>query len=129
MRAYQSFLKDAGTPIGLVGSIGLGVWLVFQAISFLFSSPPNEKAWSAECEQLAIGNTVLVEENKMGGQHFCMTLVPVEEYPTLQSSETAWKTGCSELGGTYRSRNYTYTCYREEVVQELGPQETFGETP
>ena len=129
MRAYEQFLRNAGTPIGVIGAIGLGIWLIVQAFTFMFSSTPNEKAWTAECEQLAIGNTVLVEENKMGGQHFCMTLVPVEEYPTLQSSETAWKTGCSELGGTYRSRNYTYTCYRESVVEELGPQETFQISP
>jgi len=128
MRAYQSFLKDAGTPIGVVGSIGLTVWLVVQAFTFMFSTPANENAWTMECKQLAVGNTVLVEQPKMGGSRVCMKLIPVEGHPTFESSITEWKASCAELGGTYRTYNTTFTCYREELVQELGPQETYGET-
>ncbi len=129
MKAYQSFLKDAGTPIGVVGSIGLGVWFVVQAMAWLFATPSNESAWAMECEQLAVGNTILVEKPKMGGQRVCMMLVPIEEHPIFESSITEWKATCAALGGTYRTLNTTYTCYRKEMVEELGAQETYGETP
>lgn len=129
MKAYEQFLRDAGTPIGVIGSIILTGWAVVWIFTMMFSTPPNEKAWQAECSQLAVGNTVLVERDRMGGQHFCMTLVPLEEYPILESSTTVWKAGCVTLGGVYRSWNSTLTCYRKVVVEELGSRETYEGTP
>ena len=129
MKAYQSFLKDAGTPIGVIGGIGLTIWLVVQAFTFMFSTPPSENAWTMECKQLAVGNTVLVEQPKMGGQRVCVTLTPMEDYSTFESSITEWKAGCAGLGGTYRTYNTTFTCYREDIVEELGGQRDYGETP
>lgn len=125
MKAYEQFLRDAGTPIGVLGTIILAFWFLFRAASWMFSSDPNENAWTVECEQLAVGNTILVEQDKMGGQHYCMVLTPIEEYSTLTTTTSEWKTGCETLGGVHRSRNYTYTCYREVVVEELGAQESF----
>lgn len=129
MRAYQSFLKDAGTPIGIVGAIGLAVWLAVQAFTFVFFTPPNERAWQSECEQLAVGNIVLTDDEKMGGEHFCILFTPIEEYPILESSTSVWKAGCVQIGGVYKAWNSTLTCYRKEVVEGLGAQETYGETP
>ena len=129
MRAYEEFLRKAGTPIGVVGSIGLGIWLVVQGMAWMFATPPNEHAWEAECQQLAVGNVILVEQPKMGDQHFCVQLIPMEEFRILETSTSPWKAECTTLGGTYRSANTILTCYRKEVVEELGAQETYGETP
>lgn len=123
MKAYQSFLRRAGTPIGIVGAVMLTAWFV----AGVFDLPPNEDAWTAQCDQLAVGNTVLTEDTKMGNQHFCIMLTPVEDYPVR--NESIWKAGCLTLGGTYRSKNYVYTCYIQTIVEGLGARETYGETP
>lgn len=125
MRAYEEFLRKAGTPIGVVGAIGLGIWLIIQGFVFTFSSPTNEKAWAAECEQLAVGTVVITDDEKMGGQHFCVLLVPIEDYP-IRQAESTWKEGCIALGGEYRTHSWTFTCYREEVVESLGARETYS---
>lgn len=129
MRAYEEFLRKAGTPIGVVGSIGLGIWLLVQGMAAMFATPPNEDAWTAECQQIAVGNSVLVETPKMGGQHFCVQLIPMEEFRILETSTTGWKAECITLGGIYRVWNSTYTCYRNEIAEELGAQEDFQSSP
>lgn len=122
MKAYESFLRRAGTPIGIVGAVMLASW----GVNTIFNLPANEDAWTAQCEQLAIGNTIITDDEKMGDQHFCVMLTPMEDYPLRD--ESMWKSGCLTLGGTYRSKNYTYTCYMETVVEELGARETYGGT-
>ena len=123
MKAYQSFLRRAGTPIGIVGAVMLAGW----GVGTLFNLPPNEDAWRVQCERLEVGNTIIVDTEKMGDQHFCVTLTPMEGYPIRH--ESTWKAGCAALGGVYRSSNSRYTCYKEELVESLGARETYGETP
>ena len=124
MKAYESFLRRAGTPIGIVGAIMLAAW----GIVGLFNLPANEDSWTTQCERLAVGNTIIVEDEKMGDQHFCVVLTPMEDYPPRQA-ESTWKDGCRALGGTYRAISYAFTCYTEEVFEELGARETYGGTP
>lgn len=134
MKAYESFLRDAGTPIGLIGALMLGGWILFRSFTFMFSSTPEEKRadafqddWTARCEQLSVGKAFQTDTEKFGDLHFCVTVTSVE-YPSYDYS--AWFRGCEDLGGYAKSisRN-SYACYRQVVVEELGSRENWEGTP
>lgn len=127
MKAYEQFLRGVGTPIGLVGAVLLLVWFFIVPMEKWTSIPPTEVEWTTQCEQLGIGQITNVEVEKVGGQHFCVATIPMEDYPVRQR-ESVWKAGCVSLGGSYSSFNAIYTCYKEELVESLGARETYGET-
>lgn len=134
MKAYEQFLRDAGTPIGTFGAIILAGWIVVRVFTFMFSSTPEEKMvaalqddWTARCEQISIGTSIATTTKKIGGQHFCAASVLIEDYPLYDFA--AWERGCKALGGVRKFQgNESYSCYREEIVEDLGSQENWEGT-
>jgi len=131
-RAYQSFLKDAGTPIGITISTIIACFFVFWILGAMcsaFKSDPNHVAYQNACV-LADGDV-----RKVDGAHVCVKLTPITEvrwHSGLSTKESYEATQqCLALGGRiidYSNNSYDTGCFRIEIIKELGARDDYRPT-
>ena len=125
MRAYQSFLRngfgDFFAPIGWTVAIILSIWFVFgtafPAIGRTLATDPHHKQFETSCTLLG------GEVEKVDGNRFC---VKVTTHETIIPPDTdRYKLQCREAGGVPESRNMLRACYMFEIIEELGPRNSY----
>lgn len=134
MKAYEEFLGEYGVWAAGVA----GILVVALLLLLLPGRTPEQKAaaaaqsnleteWNSQCEQIAIGQSFVMERQNIGGQLFCLQVTLIEDYPIFDRN--AWQAGCRALGGSDHVNDGARKCYMKEVIEELGAREDFGGTP